>query len=117
MAARPWRYRPPPWTGRVSPTSGRRGTTLPQLYNLDQAFEIGGSYVVRNAVDDRATIIDTGITVHEAIAAANELNREGISVRVIHAYSVPPLTKRLHQAMVDRSARCRRGPQLRRRTG
>ena len=63
----------------------------PILYAPGESFEIGGSRVVRRSDDDAVTIIGAGITLHEAIAAADELAAEGINARVIDLYSVKPL--------------------------
>src|SRR5207247_821103 len=53
--------------------------------------EVGGSRVIRSADDDDVTIVGTGITVHEALKAADALEDEGISARVIDAYSIKPI--------------------------
>ena len=63
----------------------------PVIYTRDQTFEIGGSHTLRTSVDDQATIVGAGITVHEAMDAAEELEADGIRVRVIDAYSVEPI--------------------------
>jgi transketolase len=66
--------------------------TTPILYTdrLDE-FRVGGSRVVRGGrPDDEVAVIAAGITVHEAIAAADELKGR-IQVRVIDAYSVKPI--------------------------
>jgi transketolase len=67
-----------------------RGAT-PVIYSPDDTFRIGGSMVLRSSPGDVATIVAAGITVHEALAAWVELGLEGVSVRVIDAYSVKPL--------------------------
>ena len=64
---------------------------MPVLYNSDESFEIGGSKTLRESERDVATIIGAGITLHEALKAADELGKEDISVRVIDLYSVKPL--------------------------
>lgn len=61
------------------------------LYGVDEAFPIGGSKVLRRSDDDRLTIVTAGVTVHEALAAADALAADGIAVRVIDAYSVAPI--------------------------
>jgi transketolase len=48
---------------------------------------------VRQSKDDQLTIAATGITVFEAIKAADELKKEGIYVRVIDCYSINPVDK------------------------
>jgi len=74
----------------------------PVIYNNEEEFEIGGSKVLRSSKDDKVTIVAAGITLHEAIKAADELNKEGINIRVIDAYSIKPLDKRtLLQAAIE----------------
>jgi transketolase len=63
----------------------------PTLYPADEEFPVGGSKTVRSSTDDRATIVGAGITVHEALAAADMLEADGTHVRVIDAYSVKPI--------------------------
>jgi transketolase len=47
--------------------------------------------VVRSSDDDDVTIVGAGITLHEALEAADALAGEGITARVIDAYSVKPI--------------------------
>jgi transketolase len=63
----------------------------PVLYGPDEEFPVGGSKVVRSSDDDDVTIVAAGITVHEALKAADELAADDISARVIDCYSVKPL--------------------------
>jgi transketolase len=67
-----------------------RGNT-PVIYGPDETFEVGGSKVVRSSDDDAVTIIAAGITVPEAVKAADALVTEGIAVRIIDLYSVKPV--------------------------
>jgi transketolase len=67
-----------------------RGST-PVIYPPGTEFPIGGSVVVRRSTDDSVTIVAAGATVHEALAAADRLAGEGITARVIDAYSVKPI--------------------------
>jgi transketolase len=48
---------------------------------------------VRSSDNDVATIIGAGITLHEAVKAADELAGNGKNVRVIDLYSVKPIDK------------------------
>ena len=69
-------------------------TTRPKtlvIYSNEEPFAIGGCKVLRKSASDRAAVIGAGITVHEALAAASILEAEGISIRVIDAYSVKPI--------------------------
>ncbi len=61
----------------------------PVLYEADEDFAIGGSKVVRDG--DDVTIVGAGITLHEALKAADALSGEGVSARVIDLYSVKPI--------------------------
>lgn len=63
----------------------------PPLYSAGESFPIGGSRVLRRSSKDRAALIAAGVTVYEALKAAETLAGEGIHVRVIDAYSIKPL--------------------------
>jgi len=67
-----------------------RGGT-PVIYPSSERFPIGGSKILRATESDRVTLVAAGITVHEAIAAADRLARDGISARVIDLYSLKPV--------------------------
>ena len=64
---------------------------LPVLYPPGEHFAIGGSRTVRRSDDDAITVVAAGITLHQALAAADLLAAEGIAVRVIDAYSIKPI--------------------------
>jgi transketolase len=63
------------------------------LYGPDEDFEVGGSRVLRSSEDDEVAIVAAGITVHEALKAADALAEEGTSARVIDLYSIKPLDR------------------------
>jgi transketolase len=63
----------------------------PVLYEADEEFPVGGSKVLRSSDEDDVTIVGAGITVHEALAAAEALAGDGIAARVIDCYSVKPI--------------------------
>ncbi|MFI5997654.1 transketolase [Streptomyces sp. NPDC051362] len=65
----------------------------PVIYSPTEEFPVGGSKVLRASSDDRLTIVAAGVTVHEALAAADALDGEGIQVRVIDLYSVKPVDR------------------------
>ena len=64
---------------------------LPVLYGANEEFAIGGSHTARSSDNDAVTIVAAGITVHEALKAADTLEQEGIGVRVIDLYSIKPI--------------------------
>jgi transketolase len=61
----------------------------PSLYGADEAFPVGGSKTVREG--SQACLAAAGITVHEALRAAERLDADGLSVRVLDCYSVKPI--------------------------
>jgi transketolase len=63
----------------------------PVIYDPSEDFPIGGSKIVRSSEEDVVSIVATGITVHEAIKAADELQDSGVAVRIIDAYSIKPI--------------------------
>ncbi len=74
----------------------------PILYGADETFEIGGSKVLRSGDADDATIVGAGVTVFEALEAADRLGADGRRIRVIDAYSVKPIdSATLIRAMQD----------------
>lgn len=65
----------------------------PVLYGNDEAFPIGGAKLLRQSGGDKATVVAAGVTLHEALKAADALKQEGIGITVIDAYSIKPLAK------------------------
>ncbi|HYY76265.1 MAG TPA: transketolase [Gaiellaceae bacterium] len=67
----------------------RSGT--PVIYGPDEEFPIGGSRVVRASDEDEVALVAAGITLHEALKAADALAEDGIEARVVDCYSVKPI--------------------------
>jgi transketolase len=63
----------------------------PVLYGPDETFPIGGAKVVRSSPNDRVTLVGAGVTLHNCLAAADQLGRDGIAARVVDLYSVKPI--------------------------
>lgn len=59
------------------------------VYEDTETFEIGKAKVLRDGKD--ITIICGGITVAEALAAAEELQKEGIQARVVDMFTIKPI--------------------------
>lgn len=64
---------------------------MPVIYPSSERFPIGGSKILRATESDRVTLVAAGVTVHEALAAADRLAQDGISARVIDLYSLKPV--------------------------
>jgi transketolase len=63
----------------------------PVLYGPDDAFPIGGARLVRSSPGDQVTLIGAGVTLHNCLAAADELGRDSIAARVLDLYSIKPV--------------------------
>ena len=61
----------------------------PLVYDESQKFEVGKGIVVRDGSD--CTIASCGITVRLALEAADALQQEGISCRVLDMFSIKPI--------------------------
>ena len=79
-------------TAHVGPVFIRTGRPkCPIIYAGDQKFEIGKSIQVVEGKD--VTVIANGLLVAQSILAAEALEAEGISVRVIDLHTVKPIDR------------------------
>jgi transketolase len=60
-----------------------------QIYEEGSTFEIGRAVTLRGGSD--VTLAATGIMVAEAVRAADELAKEGISARVMNVFTLKPI--------------------------
>jgi transketolase len=75
------------------------------LYGPDDDFPVGGSKTLRGSDHDQVTLLGAGVTVHECLKAAEALDAEGISARVLDLYSVKPIdVEALTRAAADTTA-------------
>ena len=51
------------------------------------------------------TVVAAGVTLHEALRAADELSKEGVGISVIDAYSVKPLGTDMIRSMAEQTGR------------
>ena len=61
----------------------------PMVHDSSQEFEVGKGIVMRDGSD--CTIASCGITVRMALEAADALQKEGISCRVLDMFSIKPI--------------------------
>jgi len=73
------------------------------LYKNDESFPIGGAKVLRQAAGDKVTIVAAGVTLYEALKAADALKAAGLGVTVIDAYSIKPLAKEVILAAAQKT--------------
>jgi transketolase len=62
---------------------------MEDLYPIDAEFEIGKPYLLRDGKD--ITVFACGVMVSRAMAAAQTLEKEGISLRVVNVSTLKPL--------------------------
>ena len=77
------------WRGLVYIRTNRPAT--PVIYSLKESFKVGGAKVVRSSKSDLLTVVSCGVTLIEAIKAADVLAKDGINIRVVDAYSIKPI--------------------------
>lgn len=65
----------------------------PVIYDENQKFEIGKGIQIGEGTD--ATVIATGLMVSEAILAKEELEKQGINIRVVDMHTIKPIDKEL----------------------
>ena len=64
-----------------------------KIYDENQKFEIGKAVQIGEGTD--ATIFATGITVEQAIIAQEELEKQGINVRVVDMHTIKPIDEQM----------------------
>jgi len=65
----------------------------PVIYDNNEQFPIGSAKILRQSAGDKVTVVAAGVTLFEALKAADELKASGIGITVIDAYSIKPLGK------------------------
>ena len=66
--------------------------TFPVIYKNDEKFAIGSAKVVRKTGGEQVLLIGAGVTLHEALTAADELaSKHQIKARVIDPFTIKPL--------------------------
>jgi len=70
----------------------------PVIYNNDETFDIGKAKVVQQSANDKVLVVGGGVTLHEAMKAADELAKENIQIRVMDLFTVKPIDQ---QALIE----------------
>lgn len=65
----------------------------PVIYDENQKFEIGRAIQIGEGTD--ATVFATGVTVAESIKAKEELEKQGINIRVVDVHTIKPIDKEM----------------------
>jgi len=75
----------------------------PIIYNNQDKFSIGQARIVRRSDGDQVLVVAAGVTLVEAVKAADILAAKGINIRVMDPFTIKPLDT---QAVVDNAAAC-----------
>ena len=65
----------------------------PKVYKNDYEFKVGQGVTLREGND--ITIISTGGIIYEVLQAVDELERAGISIRLINIHTIKPIDKEI----------------------
>nr|CAH7735441.1 unnamed protein product [Callosobruchus chinensis] len=65
----------------------------PVLYPNDTQFVIGKAHILRSSTEDKVLVIGAGVTLVEALGAADQLAKSGINVRVLDPFTIKPIDK------------------------
>lgn len=72
----------------------RLGTNRePEIYQTEYLFQIGKGITLKDGKD--ITLIGTGSILNDIIVAAEQLSREGISIRVINVHTIKPIDREI----------------------
>jgi len=63
----------------------------PVIYKNDEVFQVGKAKIVVESDKDAVLVIAAGITLFEALAAAEKLAEDGIKIRVMDPFTIKPL--------------------------
>jgi transketolase len=64
---------------------------MPTVYANDAVFEVGKAKVVRESSNDQCVIVGAGVTLLEALSAADTLSKQNVNVCVIDPFTIKPL--------------------------
>lgn len=65
----------------------------PGIYSENEKFEIGKAIMIGDGTD--GTVFATGVTVSEAIKAKEELEKQGINIRVVDIHTIKPIDRKI----------------------
>jgi len=75
----------------------------PIVYSNQEPFEIGKAKIVRKSDNDQVLVVAAGVTLAEAIKAADILAEKGVNIRVLDPFTIKPLDSK---AVIDNAAAC-----------
>lgn len=73
------------------------------IYKNEEVFRIGEAKIVKESANDSVLLIGAGITLYEALNAAEQLAKSGISARVMDPFTIKPLDR---TAIIKHAQQC-----------
>jgi len=73
------------------------------IYDNNELFQIGKAKILRQSDADKVLIVAAGITLFEALKAADQLAAQGVNARVLDPFTIKPLDI---QAIQENAAAC-----------
>lgn len=73
------------------------------IYGNNEPFQVGKAKIVKQSANDVVLLIGAGVTLYEALNAANELEKSGIHIRVLDPFTVKPLD---NATVIQNAAQC-----------
>lgn len=61
------------------------------IYANDEPFAIGKAKIVKKSASDVCVVISSGVTLYEALKAAETLEKQGIRIRIVDLFTIKPL--------------------------
>jgi len=75
----------------------------PIIYSNTEEFNIGQARIVRRSDSDQVLVVGAGVTLVEAVKAADILAAQGINIRVMDPFTIKPLDTK---AVLENAAAC-----------
>jgi len=73
------------------------------IYENKHQFQIGKANVIVSSSNDQALVIGGGVTLQEAVTAAEQLSKQGIKVRVLDLFTIKPIDQ---QGLIKNAKEC-----------
>lgn len=73
------------------------------IYGNNEPFQAGKAKIVKQSPNDQVLLIGAGITLYEALNAAEELEKSGINARVLDPFTIKPLDS---DSIIENAQQC-----------
>ncbi|XP_074593625.1 transketolase-like protein 2 [Brevipalpus obovatus] len=73
------------------------------IYPNDTVFAVGKAHILKKSASDQCLVIGAGVTLYEALAAAETLSNSGTNIRVMDLFTIKPIDA---QAILENAKQC-----------